>query len=261
MTLKNGFFFSVLWLCTLYSQMPQAASSILVWPVYQVIEADQQGSALWLENRGSSPVSLQVRVLGWQQRDQHDRYSDQKDVIASPPFATVPPGQRQLIRLMRTITVPAGQELAYRVVIDELPSPQTQNVPQHNGLQLQMRYLLPLFLDGEGIWTQERTDRQRDLNTATHPKLSWFLNQNNGKTWLVVRNQGTVHARLSNVFFGQKNHSEQASLTLSKGFLGYILPGQQMSFSLPTQQRPASGQTLYAQLADNTKPVAIPAAN
>ena len=45
-----------------------AASSVLVWPVYQIIESDQNGSALWLENRGAEPVSLQVRVLAWGRR-------------------------------------------------------------------------------------------------------------------------------------------------------------------------------------------------
>ena len=37
------------------------------------------------------------------------------------------------------------------------------------GLQLQMRYLLPLFLDGEGIWTNDRTDVKRDPASATRP--------------------------------------------------------------------------------------------
>ncbi|MBM7344119.1 molecular chaperone [Pantoea coffeiphila] len=261
MKLKTGLLFCALWLTALCPQFALAASSVLVWPVYQVIEADQQGSALWLENRGSYPVSLQVRVLGWQQQDQRDRYADQQDVIASPPFATVEPGKRQLIRLMRTVTVPAGREQSYRIVIDELPGSLPKEMQEHAGLQLQMRYLLPLFLDGEGLWTQERTDRKRDASTATRPQLSWTLSQREGKTWLTVRNQGVVHARLSNVFWGSSNKPEQASLRLSEGFLGYVLPGQKMSFPLPAKRQPSGGQTLYAQLADNTTPVAIQAAN
>jgi len=33
----------------------QAASSVLIWPIDPVLEADQQASALWLENRGTEP--------------------------------------------------------------------------------------------------------------------------------------------------------------------------------------------------------------
>ena len=66
----------------------QAASSVLVWPVYQIIESDQNGSALWLENRGAEPVSLQVRVLAWKQENFNEKYADQTNVVASPPFAT-----------------------------------------------------------------------------------------------------------------------------------------------------------------------------
>lgn len=101
----------------------QAASSVLVWPVYQIIESDQNGSALWLENRGAEPVSLQVRVLAWKQENFNERYADQNNVVASPPFATVPPGQRQLIRLIRNTPVPANTEQAYRIIVDEIPSP------------------------------------------------------------------------------------------------------------------------------------------
>src|SRR5471032_3081753 len=142
-----------------------AASSVLVWPVYQIIESDQNGSALWLENRGAAPVSLQVRVLAWKQENFNERYADQNDVVASPPFATVAPGQRQLIRLIRNTPVPAHTEKAFRIIIDEIPSPLTAPTQGQDkavvGLQLQMRYLLPLFMDGEGIWTNDRTDIKR----------------------------------------------------------------------------------------------------
>ncbi|CAH0182664.1 hypothetical protein SRABI106_01136 [Rahnella aquatilis] len=61
----------------------QAASSVLVWPVYQIIESDQNGSALWLENRGAEPVSLQVRVLAWKQENFNEKYADQTNVVAT----------------------------------------------------------------------------------------------------------------------------------------------------------------------------------
>lgn len=246
-------------LAALLPRLAPAASSVLVWPIYQTIAADRQGSALWLENRGNQPVNLQVRLLAWQQQDGRERYADQQAVIASPPFARVQPGERQLIRLIRTAAVPAGQEQAYRIIIDEVPGLLPAGMQQHAGLQLQMRYLLPLFLQGAGIRTPAAGERPASSGLSA-PQLSWQLVRRDGKAWLQLRNQGVVHARLSNVFWGSSKDPARASLQLAAGFLGYVLPGQQMAFPLAQKQSAPAGQTLWAQLADNTPPVAIEAA-
>lgn len=238
----------------------QAASSVLVWPVYQIIESDQNGSALWLENRGAEPVSLQVRVLAWKQENFNEKYADQTNVVASPPFATVPPGQRQLIRLIRNIPVPANTEQAYRIIIDEIPSPLNSAGEGKDkavvGLQLQMRYLLPLFMDGGNLWTNDRADIKRDPSTATRPILNWRTVSEGGKTYLQVGNTGLVHARLSNVFWSATGNQKQGVKTMVGGFMGYVLPGQQMRWPVPAGVTP--GAQLNAQIADNTQPIVIP---
>lgn len=43
----------------------QAAASVMIWPIDPVIKSDQRAAALWLENRDTRPVTLQVRVFGW----------------------------------------------------------------------------------------------------------------------------------------------------------------------------------------------------
>lgn len=251
-------FFS--WGLLLASTSVWAASSVLVWPVYQIIESDQNGSALWLENRGSAPVSLQVRVLAWKQENFNERYADQSDVVASPPFATVPAGQRQLIRLIRNTPVPANTEKAFRIIIDEIPSPLNPSAQDKDkpvvGLQLQMRYLLPLFLDGEGVWTNERTDIKRDAASATKPILHWSIESGGGKSFLKVRNSGVVHARLSNVYWSMTGDAKRGVKTMVGGFMGYVLPGQEMRWPVPAGVIP--GGQLNAQIADNTQPIVIP---
>ncbi|WP_413527901.1 molecular chaperone [Rahnella inusitata] len=237
-----------------------AASSVLVWPVYQIIEADQNGSALWLENRGAEPVSLQIRVMAWKQENFNERYADQTQVVASPPFATVAPGQRQLIRLIRNTPVPPKTEKSFRIIIDEIPSSLNASPEGQSkavvGLQLQMRYLLPLFLDGEGIWTNDRTDVKRDPASATRPVLKWSVDTEGGKMLLKIRNTGTVHARLSNVFWSANGNNKQGVKTMVSGFMGYVLPGQEMRWPVPAGVIP--GGQLNAQIADNTQPIVIP---
>jgi fimbrial chaperone protein len=79
-----------------------------------------------------------------------------------------------------------------------------------------------------------------------------------GKEMLVVRNTGIVHARLSNVYWGTSNDNTNASLVLSEGFLGYVLPGSVMSWPLPDGSNIPDDKALFAQLADNTAPITIP---
>ncbi|HGL4212515.1 TPA: hypothetical protein ACKE3U_001793 [Klebsiella aerogenes] len=62
-----------------------AASSVLVWPIFQTISASDKGSELWLENRGATAVNLQLRIFGWDQKESKDLYADQNDVVSSPP--------------------------------------------------------------------------------------------------------------------------------------------------------------------------------
>ncbi|WP_252120296.1 fimbrial biogenesis chaperone [Symbiopectobacterium purcellii] len=128
-----------------------AASSLLVWPIYQVIEANSSSAALWLENRGNNTVGLQIRIMAWRQMQYEDRYAEQTVVIPTPPFVKLEPGQRSMVRLMRVNPTSTPEERAFRIVIDELSTPyMAQNNTAASGLQFQMRYLLPLFLRGSG---------------------------------------------------------------------------------------------------------------
>ena len=246
----------VLCLLFLAPHISQAASAVLIWPINPVLEADQTATSIWLENRGSEPVMMQVRLLAWSQADYQDDYTTQKDIVASPPFARIEPGKRQLVRIIRQGKPPVRAEDAYRILIDEVPAASADKPrPAGPAVQFQMRYSLPLFATGAGVWTQSRNDVQRDPATATQPKLSWQLTTVQGKRYLDVNNEGKVHARLSQVrWLG--NGTE---VTLTGGLLGYVLAGQRMRWPLPTTVAPKSGMRLLVQLADNTEPVEIPA--
>lgn len=128
---------------------------MLIWPIDPVLEADQKAGALWLENRGTTPANLQVRVFAWRQGGFEEQFQAQREIIGSPPVANIAPGQKQLIRLTRTGSSPAGQEQAYRIIIDEIPSPLPVDASTQAptaAIRLQMRYSVPLFVYGEGLW-------------------------------------------------------------------------------------------------------------
>ncbi|WP_240630043.1 molecular chaperone [Brenneria alni] len=236
-----------------------AASSILVWPIYQVIESDENSSALWLENKGSAPVRLQIRIMSWKQIDFKDRYAEQKEVIVTPPFTTLEPGKRHMVRLMRTAPAPANTERSYRIIIDEISDPyaKEQASPQM-GIQFQMRYLLPLFIDGEGIWTQVRPGKKRVNSQPAMPDLYWSITSVTGKPYLYIRNQGAVHARLSHVFWSSSQDGKGSKILMTEGFLGYVLPKQEMRWPLPAGiPTPGASLQLFTNLSDIADPVLI----
>ncbi|MEX3777448.1 molecular chaperone [Pseudomonas sp. MYb118] len=210
----------------------QAASSVLIWPIDPVLEADQQASALWLENRGDETANLQIRVFAWSQSDFSDQYQNQRDVIGSPPVAKIEPGQKQLVRLTRTRDIAPGQELAYRIIIDEIPSarpPVAEDGKTAAAIRFQMRYSVPLFAYGAGLWSKEDASRKRDPKSAGLPDLSWRSVAVDGQPYVEVRNRGAVHARLTDVSLKQGGQSRP----MVDGLLGYVLPGAIMRWPAP----------------------------
>ncbi|SEO33940.1 molecular chaperone [Pseudomonas zeae] len=232
-TSLHSFVRCAMWtLVMLGASQAHAASSVLIWPIDPVLEADQQASALWLENRGSETANLQIRVFGWSQSGFAEQYQNQRDVIGSPPVAKIEPGQKQLVRLTRTKEVPPGQELAYRIIIDEIPSAQPATADGGKtaaAIRFQMRYSVPLFAYGAGLWSKEDSSRARDPKGVGLPQLSWRTVAVDGKPYVEVRNQGAVHARLTDVAIKQAGQSRP----LAEGLLGYVLPGAVMRWPAP----------------------------
>lgn len=220
--------FLTLLLCVL-AVNAHAANSVLIWPIDPKISENEKATELWLENRGDSTTLMQVRVFGWQQVNGQEQYQSQQLVLASPPMVRIEPGKRQLVRLIKQTPPAAGQEAAYRVLLDEIPTPQA---PGENkaGVTYQMRYSVPLFVYGSGL----------DPATA-RPDLSWRLVNREGKQALEITNRGNAHARLSNVQLGGRQ--------LAGSLLGYVLANASNTFPLTS---PASDRAeLRAQLQQN----------
>ncbi len=204
----------------------QGAASILLWPIDPWLSADTNATELWVQNQGNSATTMQVRIVRWRQENGLERYTAQQEVVASPPIVTIAKGSKQLIRLIKQGQVPVGVEQAYRIIVDEIPQPQENATPQI-GLKLQMRYSIPLFVYGQGI----TTIKEGEHHALVEPRnLSWRVVRDNGQPALQVRNQGDVHVRLSQVTLTQGGQKR----TMADGLLGYVLPGSERSWPLPS---------------------------
>lgn len=215
---------------TLAASLAHAGNSVLIWPIDPKIASDEKATELWLENRGTSTTLMQVRVFSWQQINGQEQYQTQQQVLASPPLVRIEPGQKQLVRLIKQNKPAAGQEQAYRVLLDEIPTPKAPTENQA-GLNFQMRYSVPLFVYGDGI----------DADNAD-PVLSWRIINQQGKSFLEVTNRGPGHARLSKATLGGRR--------LSDGLFGYVLANSvnRWPLSFPA----SSGAQLVAELDDKT---------
>jgi fimbrial chaperone protein len=222
------------------------AASVMVWPINPVIASDARATALWLENRGTAAVTLQIRVLGWTQQDFGDRFAEApQELVTSPPLATIAPGRRQLVRLMRTRDVPANSEISYRILIDEVPGPESPDASGADdqvamGVTFRMRYSVPLFVYGRGMRPPETTAPRRDSAAAAQPALSWRVVSDEHGRFLQLRNAGATHARLSNV----QLVTPASGFDVAAGLLGYVLPGADMRWPLPAGAPEGDGVAL-----------------
>lgn len=239
----------VLALAALLAVLPvaaQAAASVLLWPVDPVIEPGQRATALWLENRGDEPVLLQVRIFAWSQQDGAEALGPQADIVGTPPMVEVAPGARQLVRLTRTTPVPAGEERAFRIIIDEVPRPAATGSREGGAVRFQMRYSIPLFVYGDGL-APPRAD------AAAVPRLTWRVASQGGQSFLEVSNQGRVHARLTGALLEQQG----VRSNLAEGLLGYVLAGSTMRWPLPAAAQPTG---FLATVNGSAEPLAVPLA-
>lgn len=228
-----------------------AASSILIWPVNPVIAAEEKATALWLENRGASAVHLQVRVVGWKQTGNENVYSDQRDVLGTPPIMKIEAGQRQLVRLTRMSEVAAGSESAYRIIVDEIPTEESlAEGASGPAVNFQMRYSVPLFVEGAGFASKKAAGAANQAVAA--PELVLRVVRSSGKAALEVRNIGALHARLAEVEFVAADGKKSA---VSDGLLGYVLPGATMVW--PLKDGVKASATLRAKLNEIQEPVQL----
>jgi fimbrial chaperone protein len=207
---------------------PTHAGDLQVAPISLEIAAQEQAQTLTLSNSGDHTLRAQVRVMAWSQAGGTDDLQPTRLLLASPPIVEIAPHAQQLVRIIRPDSTPATRELAYRLIVDELPDPALADT---SGLKLLLRYSIPVFVLPPGVVPAlARTDTPppTDLSTVAARLQGGVLD---------IANAGTTRLKISEVAWTNQDGTRVA---LHPGLLGYVLAGQDMHWplALPPAARP-----------------------
>ena len=192
------------------------ASSLQISPVMLELRDGQGAAGITLRNPDDKPLYGQVRVFRWDHSVSDDNLTATQELLASPPLIEIPAHGEQLVRLVRRATGSPDSEQTYRLLIDEIPPPDTAAA---SGVTIRLRYSVPVFVEPAG-------------NPAM-PVLTWHLRRDEKGWMLHVANDGKRRAQISAV---QLVDASGKTHVVEKGLLGYALAGRARQWHVPLAQ-------------------------
>jgi fimbrial chaperone protein len=210
------------------SVSPTHAGDLQVAPISIEIPAQEQAQTLTLSNSGDRMLRAQVRVMAWSQAGGSDDLQPTRLLLASPPIVEIAPHAQHIVRIVRPDPAPAARELAYRLIVDELPDPELADT---SGLKLLLRYSIPVFVLPPGV--VPALSRTGTIPPTDLSRISAHLHEG----VLDIANAGTTRLKISGVAWVNPDGSR---ITLNPGLLGYVLAGQEMQWpmALPSTAKP-----------------------
>jgi fimbrial chaperone protein len=199
----------------LLSPMLVAAAEWNVDPVRVELSPQQQTAAIIVRNESDQPSSIQIEAVAWSQVNGLDVYTPTRELLVSPPIATIPPKTDQVIRVALRRSADPSKELAYRINLQELPTGQTAET---TGVQVALRIGLPVFVQSE--------------KGDAAPKMAWSVARvSDSQLRVQVRNHGNAHVQISD--FSLRAAGTTQAVT-SESASSYVLAGQTREWLLNT---------------------------
>ena len=153
-----------------------AAASLSIAPLRAEVDSGANGATVYLTNSSSIELAVQARLFGWTQSAGDDVYAPSGELTVSPSISMIPPGETQIVRLLRKSGASQGEK-RFRLVVDQLPDPKSGEGGQ---AETRIRFTIPVFVD-------------RD--TAGSAALQWRLSDGS----LELANTGGATARIVNL--------------------------------------------------------------
>ena len=207
---------------SLLCAVPAGAATLEVSPVVIEAPSGQSTTTLRVTNAGTSTTQVQVRGFAWSQTAAGDELTPTSELLLSPPIFAVPPGQTQVVRLLVRPRAGADTERAFRLLVDEIPSPAAGVV------NVALRISVPAFVAAKG---------------SAAPELAWRTEGQGSALQLVLTNTGRRRVRVNELLAGLPSGQRLAPKLLETN--PYALPGGERHWALGSLARPlTSGSAL-----------------
>lgn len=190
------------------------AASLSIAPTSLNLTAPASAATITLRNHGDRAVHVQVRPFAWHQRNGKDVLEPTRDLVASPPITTVAPGIEYVVRIVRLAKHSVVGEESYRLLIDELPSPERR---RNGTVTVLLRYSVPIFVKSPD---------------ARHADVAWRIDDQGQDAVLTAFNAGESHLRISNL---RIRSSQGTRTSIAAGLAGYVLGGAAREWILSRQ--------------------------
>ena len=112
-------------------------------PLRIEIEGTEAGATVRLTNASTHPLPVQSRLFAWRQDQGEDVYAPSSELVVSPSITSIPPGQTQVVRILRKGPATPGEK-RFRLAVDQLPDPALARPGQ---ALTRIRFTLPVFVD------------------------------------------------------------------------------------------------------------------
>ena len=206
-------------LLTVLSAQATFAGVIQVNPVNVVLPPDKSATSFSIKNGSSEPVSVRVSALRWTQQEGRDVRSETNDIITSPPIFTIPANGSQLVRLGLRSRTPGA---AYRIIVEEIPSPK----PKTSGINVALRLDLPLYVLA---------------SRGAKADIEWVAWRNGeGELLLEARNRGAMHQQI----LGIDAIDAHGKRSLLSDGMGVVLPSSARRWSAGKRPGLRAGTTI-----------------
>jgi fimbrial chaperone protein len=203
--------------------LPASAANLLVSPLRVTLVPGQTSAVLTLSNRGDKPVVLQLEAVSWAQKNGEDVYAPTRDLVASPPVFTVPPGGIQLVRMGLRRPADFDSEHSYRLLFQEVPGA----VPDGGGnaVRVVLKLSIPVFMQPKTVLHKQdwRAERLAD-----------------GRIRLQVSNGGNTHIQYTKLNLYAAGSDKPMVVEAN---MAYVLAGQAREWLLTPADKLAAGVT------------------
>ena len=86
-----------------------SAASLSIAPLRVEVDSGDEGATVYLTNASSRELPVQARLFAWTQDDGNDVYAPSSELTVSPSISMIPPGETQIVRLLRKVGAGKGE--------------------------------------------------------------------------------------------------------------------------------------------------------